>query len=94
MRIIFSFPRVGAQVAVLGLFIIMMVVVGCTTVNCPDCGQRCGPEGPGDCQVTQLMAAQGGCNAGTSICSTEGGLCQGIKHCRTLGAPNCYCSCR
>ena len=94
MRTIITFRRVGTSVAALGLFITMLVIAGCTTVNCPDCGQGCGAEGPGDCQVTQLTQSDGTCNAGTSKCSSEGGLCLGIKHCRTLGAPNCYCSCR
>lgn len=86
--------RLSTQFVAQGLFIITLILAGCTTLNCTDC-DKCGPDGPADCAVTQILVNghPSGCANGSSMC-TNSDSCGVGKKCKTVGHPNCYCSCR
>lgn len=97
MNAIARSSQIGRNASVPGLFVGILLLAGCITTNCADCGKdRPCAGGPGECGTMEIteVGDSSGCAVGTFKCANPGMTCDPGKKCKTLGAPNCTCACR
>lgn len=86
-------PRLGTEVLFASLFVALLSLAGCITVDCA--GDCCGQDGgPPACATTQVPAGgAGGCTSGAT-CTNPGVKCALGKVCKNVNVGGvCSCEC-